>query len=222
MGVKKRILIVDDHPVVREGLKSIIARGKAFEVVGEAGESREALGSALKLKPDIMLVDISLPDGEGTELVREIRMVLPNVIVLMVSVHRESHYIAGSFQAGAAGYFVKGSVPGQLLEALEVVSGGGYYFEAPMSPEDVEQIKNLQPEKPDDPESRYESLTRRQKEVMKLLAQGLPYKTIAERLHISETTVSHHRAQIMGKLGIRNRAELLQLSIGLGLVDTGP
>ncbi|MFZ5866340.1 MAG: response regulator [Thermodesulfobacteriota bacterium] len=222
MKAKKRILIVDDHPVVRVGLKSIVARGKAFEVVGEAGTSREALSMALELKPDIVLLDISLPDGDGVNLLRELRKVLPQVICLMVSVHKDAGHIARSFQAGATGYLIKESMPEQLVEALEVVSAGGYFFERPTSAEDVDQIKNLEPEGPDDPASRYESLTRRQKEVMKLLAQGLPYKTIAERLHISETTVSHHRAQIMGKLGIRNRAELLQVSIGLGLVDTGP
>lgn len=219
MKSKKRTLIIDDHPVVHEGLKSIIGRSSTFEVIGGAGGSREGLGMAVELKPDIILLDISLPDGDGTDLIREIRTVLPEVIFLMISFHTDTRYVVESFQAGATGYHVKGSSPETLLEALETVSSGGYFFDGPMSPEGVERMKNLTVNGPKDAVSRYEALTGRQKQVLRLLVQGLPYKTIAHQLNISEATVGNHRAQIMAKLGVKNRAELIRFATELNKAD---
>lgn len=219
MSPKKAVLIIDDHPLFREGLKAIIGRTERFEVVGEAGKGREAIRSAAELSPDLVLVDISLPDCSGIQLTREIQRIVPHARLLMVSVHAGTNYIAESFQAGAAGYLVKESVPETLLQALEVVAEGGYFFESRVSPEAVERLKNLKPDQSGDAMSRYESLTRRQQEVLKLLARGLSYKAVAEKLCVSPRTVENHRAQIIQRLGLRNSAELILFSTALGLLD---
>lgn len=220
MKAKKRILIVDDHPMFREGLKSIVARTDAFSVVGEAGTAREALEMARELRPDLVLLDISLPDRDGITLLREMRMVLSEAIFFMVSVYREMRYVAGSFQAGAKGYLVKESMPEQLGEALRIVAEGGYFFERSLAAKEVERLKGLAPKRTGDDLSRYASLTTRQKEIMSLVAQGLSCKSIGERLSIGTRTVETHRARIMEKLGVGNTAELIRFAASLGLADT--
>jgi DNA-binding NarL/FixJ family response regulator len=219
MAGKKGVLIVDDHPLFREGLKNTIARTHNFEVVGEAGKALDALRLAAEIKPDIVLIDITLPDQSGIELTRALRKFVPDAALLMVSVHSATNYIADAFAAGAAGYLVKDTVPETLLQALEVVSQGGYFMEGPISRDTVDRLKGLNAPSSNKALSRYESLTRRQREVMHLLVRGLPYKAIASELHISPRTVEGHRNQIMQVFELENTAELTWYCVRLGLIQ---
>lgn len=143
MSGEKKILIVDDHPMIREGLKIVIGQSKLFKITGEAAKCKGTLEMALELQPDIILLDISLPDGSGIQLASEIRTALPQTPVLMMSVHNDRTHIGESFQAGVSGYLVKDKLPETLMEALDVVSRGGYYFKRSISRETVEQLKNF-------------------------------------------------------------------------------
>jgi DNA-binding NarL/FixJ family response regulator len=133
MTQKKSILIIDDHPLFREGLKSVIECDSRFEVVGEAGKAREGLRMTKELKPDLVLVDVSLPDQSGIQLTREIRSLLPETRILIVSMHSKIDYIAEAFQAGATGYVVKESASKGLLKGLEAISKGDYFLDSSVS-----------------------------------------------------------------------------------------
>lgn len=219
MSGKKRVLIVDDHPLFREGLKNTITRNDTFEVVGEAGKAFDALRLAVQAKPDLVLLDISLPDQSGIELARALRKSVPGAALLMVSVHSAANYIADSFEAGAAGYLAKDTLPETLMQALDVVSKGGYFLEGPVSREAVHRLTALRAPRSRESLSRYESLTRRQRQVMHLLVQSLSYKAIAAELGISPRTVEGHRNEIMKALELSNRGELTQCALKLGLLE---
>ena len=130
---RKRILIIDDHPLFREGLKSIFERNTRFKVAGEAGRGDEGVQLAKKLQPDLVLLDLSLPDKSGIQMTREILAVLPNTKVLIISMHSKINYITEAFQAGASGYLVKESASERLLDALEMVSKGEYFLDSSIS-----------------------------------------------------------------------------------------
>ena len=218
--VKKRsILIVDDHPLVREGLKAIIKQSSKFEVVGEAGTAREGLGTAEELKPDLAVVDISLPDQNGLELARKIRSALPETGILVISMHSRIDYVTEAFRAGANGYMVKESAAGRLINALESVARGDYYVDHSLSPQVVQELMRSPDKATRIIDATYRSLTPREQEIMRMLAQGLSAKEIAGRLFISPKTVENHRTNIMDKLGLRNSIELARYAAKLGLID---
>jgi len=219
MAKRKSILIIDDHPLFREGLKSIIGRDSRFEVVGEAGNGREGSRRARELKPDLVMVDISLPDQSGIELTREIRTALPETCVLIVSMHSKIDYIAEAFQAGATGYVVKESASERLLHALEYVSRGEYFLDSSVSQEVVKKLMESPAREAKITNAVYGTLTPREQEVMRLLAEGLSAKQVAEKLFISPKTVENHRSNIMSKLGLHSTVELIRYAAKLGLID---
>lgn len=219
MAQRKNIVIVDDHPLFREGLKSIIGRNTAYSVVGEAKNGREGLRIALKLKPDLVLIDISLPDKSGIQLTREIRDQLPETRVLIISMHSKIDYIAEAFQAGATGYVVKESASNGLLKALEAVIGGDYFLDSSLSHAVVESLLNIPIKEARIRDDEYGSLTPREQEIMRLLAEGLSAKEIAAKLFISPKTVENHRSNIMNKLGLHSAIELIRYAARLGLID---
>ncbi|MFO8082698.1 MAG: response regulator transcription factor [Desulfobacterales bacterium] len=219
MSEKKSILIVDDHPLFREGLKAIIERGSRFEVVGEAGNGRDGLQMAKTLKPDMIIVDISLPDRSGIQLTREIRTLFSRTRILIVSMHSKIDYIAEAFQAGATGYVVKESASERLLQGLESVVRGDYFLDSSVSHAVVENLMKSPLKEAKITDADYDTLTPREQEVMRFLAEGFSSKKVAEKLCISPKTVENHRSNIMNKLGLHNTIELIRYAAKLGLID---
>ncbi len=219
MAKKKSILIIDDHPLFREGLKAIIGRDAHFDVVGEAGNGREGLRIAKRLEPDLVLVDISLPDQSGIQLTREIRTLLADTRVLIVSMHSKIDYIAEAFQAGATGYVIKESASERLIKGLEYVSRGDYFLDSSVSQQVVKRLMDSPTKDEKITDVAYGNLTPREQEVMRLLAEGLSRKEIGEKLFISPKTVENHRTNIMNKLDLHNTIELIRYAARLGLID---
>jgi DNA-binding NarL/FixJ family response regulator len=216
---KKTILVVDDHPLFREGLKSLIARNLRFKVIGEAGNGREALQLAGKLNPDVILMDISLPDNTGIVITRQIRNLSSNAKIIMVSMHSRLYYIAEAFRAGATGYVVKESAAENLLKGLYAVSKGQYFLDGALFHKVVPRLIEFAENQEKVTDARYDRLTSREQQIMRLLAEGLSTKKIAEKLSISFKTVENHRANIMKKLDVHSTMDLLRYSVKLGLID---
>jgi DNA-binding NarL/FixJ family response regulator len=220
MSSKKSIIIVDDHPFLREGLKTILRRSADLDIVGEAGTSQEGLRLAATHQPDIALVDIALPDQSGIELIRFIKERSPATRVLVVSMHAKIDYIVKAFRAGALGYVVKESAADMLLDGIKHVLDGNYFMDTAISQKVVRKLAGLSPkEKVEAAGNVYDRLTAREQEVMTLLAQGGTTRRIAETLYISPKTVENHRANIMRKLGLHSTFELIRYAAKLGLID---
>lgn len=219
MAGKKKILIVDDHPLFREGLKFLIARHPRFEIVGEAGNGREGLRMSQKLKPDLILMDLSLPDKSGIDITRDILSHLPQTRVIILSMHSKIDHVTESFGAGASGYIVKESAAEKLIQGLEAVSRGEFYLDSSLSSKVVKRLAELPEKTAQIKDIGYESLTPREQQVMRLLAEGISIKEIAERLFISPKTVENHRTNIMSKLEIHSAMELIRYAARLGLID---
>ncbi len=219
MAEQKSVIIIDDHPLFREGLKTIISRDDRFKVVGEAGSGHEGFGIAKRLKPDLVVVDISLPDQSGIQLTRDLRQLLSETKILIVSMHSKIDYIAEAFQAGATGYVVKESASERLLQGLKSVAKGDYYLDSSVSHAVVENLMKSPLKAAKITDADYATLTPREQEVMRLLAEGLSSKAVAEKLFISPKTVENHRANIMNKLGLHSTIELVRYAAKLGLID---
>lgn len=220
MDVKaKRILIIDDHPLYRDGLKAGLDQHEGYEAVGEAGTCAEGLKSARKLKPDLVMIDISLPDGSGIELTREILSVLPETMVIIISMHSKIDFIAAAFQAGASGYVAKGSGSDCIMHAIEAVSAGEQYLDSTLSPKVLRKLNSISERKAKCIDEAYDSLSLREQQVMRLLAEGLSVQEIADKLFVSRKTVGNYRYAIMSKLGIKSPLAFVRHAARLGLVD---
>lgn len=219
MTQKKKLLIVDDHPMFREGIKSIIARNPQLEVVGEAGEGQAALKMVENLKPDMVLLDVSLPDMNGIDLIHDIKKVLPEIRILMISMHTKIEYLTSAFQAGALGYVIKDAPSGKILQALDLVSRGEYFLDTSVARQVVKRLAELPGRQAKIADGAYGSLTPREQEILRLVAEGQSKKKIADRLCISPKTVENHRANIMAKLDLHSTLEMVRYAAKLGLID---
>jgi DNA-binding NarL/FixJ family response regulator len=216
---RKRLIIIDDHPLFREGIKTILNRKPKYEVVGETGAGLKGLQMVKDLKPDVVLLDLSLPDIRGIELISDILRYSVNTGVLIVSMHSKIDYIVKSFQYGAMGYIVKESAADTLLDAIEHILNGDYYMDTSVSQKVVKKMAALPASKPILVNPGYESLTPREQEVIAMLAEGMNAVQVAEKLFISPKTAENHRANIMRKLGLHSSIELVRYAAKIGLID---
>ena len=209
-----RILLADDHPVVRDGLTAILSTQPDFEIVGQAATGAEAVHLAAHLNPDVVLIDIEMHDLDGVEALRQIRAGRPEARVIVFTAFDADERIVAAVQAGAQGYLLNGAPRDELFKAIRVVSAGGSLLQ----PVVVSKLLNHVRARTDD-EPEPESLTDRETEVLRLLAQGKSNKDIAGQLVISERTVKFHVSSIMGKLGAGNRTEAVTIAAARGLVN---
>lgn len=219
MAPKYKLLIIDDHPMFRDGLKTIVRSGSNYEIAGEAGTCAEGLAQARSLKPDLVIVDISLPDGNGIDLARDILALAPQTKLVMLSMHSKVDFIATAFQAGVSGYLAKESSREQLVQALDAVMAGRQYLDGSLSPRVVTELLSRPNEETRTADAAYGKLSRREQQVLRLLAEGLAPAVIAERLFISRKTVENHRTNILAKLGIKSPVALVRYAARLGLID---
>jgi DNA-binding NarL/FixJ family response regulator len=219
MDERKKILLIEDHPLFREGIKTILCRNSRYEVVGEAGTGREGLRMVCELKPDLVLLDLSLPDRRGLSLINDIIGSSPQTGILIISMHSKLDHIVKSFQSGAMGYIVKESAADTLLAAIETVLRGDYYMDTSVSQQVVRKIAHIAPKRSIPEPCGYEVLTPREQEVLALLAEGLNCSRISEKLYISQKTAENHRANIMRKLSLHNSVELVRYAAKIGLID---
>ncbi len=214
MSTKIRVLICDDHALFREGLRAILREQPGFEVVGEAGNGIEAVDATRRLRPDVVLMDIDMPDLSGVEATRRIHEARGPGKVLILSLYDDEDLIAGCLDAGAAGYVLKDGPASQLLFAIEAVHRGERY----MSPRALSVVVEHARAGGKGTTTRYDLLTDREREVLKLLADGLSSKEVAGLLNLSVKTVDAHKYNLMKKLDIHNRAGLVKYAIRKKLV----
>lgn len=210
-----RILVADDHPVVRDGLIAILSTQPDFDVVGEAGTGVEVVAQVAALEPDVLLLDLEMPELDGVETLERLREANPEVRAIVFTAFDTDERILGAMQAGAQGYLLKGVPREELFNAVRVVHGGGSLLQPVVASKLLRQVSRQN----NQTTTEVESLTPRELEVLQLVAQGLQNKEIAAELVISERTVKFHVSSIMGKLGAGNRTEAVALAAQQGLIE---
>ena len=208
-----RILVDDDHGIDRGGLKLLIDRQPDMEVVAEAADGVEAFEQALQAKPDLCVLDVSMPRMTGLQAARQIRAHLPETQVLALSMHDDERYVFDALKAGASGYVLKREVDQALLNAIRAVSRGDAFLTNAVERTIVREWMSDSSSGPEEP------LTPREQEVLKLISEAFTNKQIAETLHLAEKTVESHRANLLRKLGMRDRVELVRYAIRRGLTE---
>ncbi|MGD9097660.1 MAG: response regulator transcription factor [Desulfobacterales bacterium] len=212
-----RILIAEDHAIVRDGLRALLTAQPGFEVVAEAENGRDAVRRADRIRPDLILIDLSMPRMNGIEAIRELKRQDPDVRVIVMTAHAADEYVFAALDAGAEGYFLKDGSQEELLLAISTVIAGKRYICPGVSEQVIEGYLHGRPRLRE--KSAWDSLTRREIEIAKLVAEGYKNREIADELFISIKTVEKHRANLMAKLKLKGAAELARLAIEKGLVD---
>ena len=211
-----RILIADDHEVVRDGVRALLEKQTDMAVVGEAADGREAAELAEDLHPDVIVMDVGMPNLNGIDATRRILAAHPQIAVVMLSMHQDESYVLRSLKAGAKGYLLKESLRSDILEAIRAVSQGRSFLTRKISR--MMQEDYIQEMEQRGLEDSYELLTGREREVLQLAAEGKPNKEIAGALSISLTTVETHRTHILQKLGLHSVPELILYAVRKGII----
>ncbi len=211
MMKRTRVLIADDHTLFRQGMRTLLSSEPDIEIVGEASNGNEALSLADQSRPDLVLMDVSMPGLSSFEATRQLKRLRPDLKVLFLTMYDDEDYLLESMQAGASGYILKDSPTEQLLAGIRDVQNGGSYLSPKMLSQLVDDFRTRM--KSNVPQPRLASLTPREKEVLKLLAEGNSVKEIASSLNLSVKTIEAHKFNLMRKLDIHNKAQLVQYAI---------
>ena len=211
---KIKVLVVDDHAILRDGIRALLGLHDDIEIVGEASEGKEAIKKARELVPDVVVMDIAMPEMDGLEATRRIRKKSPEVKVLVLTQHDNREYILSAIKAGAAGYVPKRALGSDLVSAIRTVyKGDSFLYPSAATALIEDYLQQAEREEP------YDRLTAREREILKLIADGHTSREIADMLFISLKTVLGHRTKIMAKLDIHNRTELIKYAMRKGLVS---
>ncbi len=210
---KLRIVLADDHAVVREGLRALIERQPDMEVVGEAGDGRAAIEVSEREQPDVVVMDLSMPELNGSKAARELLFRNPGLKVLALTVHEERSYLRDLLDAGASGYLLKRVAAEELVHAIRRVAEGGVYLDGRLMPDVLDRFFRT-PGREDGSEQK--KLTPREEEVLRLIAHGHSNKEIAAKLSVSVKTIETHKARALDKLGINNRAGIVRYALQQG------
>jgi DNA-binding NarL/FixJ family response regulator len=217
MSRKTKIVIAEDHTILREGLKALISSNPEFEIVGEAKDGAEAIRSVNNIRPDLVLMDLSMPKMSGMSAIVEIKKSAPETKILVLTIHNMEEYILEALRAGANGYVLKDADQEELLLAIKTVLEGKSFLSPSVSKKVIEGY--LEGKKSVKTDTSWETLTQREREVLKLIAEGYKNKEIANLLFISAKTVEKHRANLMKKLDIHNVQSLTAFAIERGLIS---
>jgi len=214
MSVK--ILLADDHPIVRQGLRTLLQAEAGFVMVGEASTGLEALQLVERSKPDVLIIDLMMPGMNGLEVLRQVNKLFPNVRVIVLSMHSNEAYVLEALKHGAAGYVLKESNSADLIQAVREVIAGRRYLSSPLSERAIEAYVQKGQDTGEDP---YETLTTREREVLQLAAEGRTNPEIASALCVSPRTVEIHRANMMHKLGLHHQTDLVRYALRRGILS---
>jgi two-component system response regulator NreC len=214
---KVRVLVADDHTILRAGLKMMLNAQPDIEVVGEASDGHQAIAEAQRLAPDVIIMDITMPDCNGIEATKQVKRLMPETRVLVLTMHENEEYLFQMLRAGASGYMLKEAADTELISAIRVVSSGRFYLSP--SAQSMMVSDYLQRVHTGEERDSYSALTEREREILKLVAEGYTNNQIGERLFISPKTVDTHRTHIMDKLNLHSRAELVKYAMRRGLLE---
>lgn len=215
MTARTRVLVADDHTIVRHGLVQILHATGEFDVVAEAKDGIEAVEKAIETRPDVVVLDISMPRLSGLDAARRLKKALPNVRILVLTMHEDEEYILKMLRAGVSGYLVKDGAASELVQAIRALAAGKPWF-GPQAAQALAELDEGMRAMPEDP---YGSLTDREREVFHLVIEGLTNAQVAERLFISPKTVDNHRTRLMEKLNVHSAAELLRYAARHNLIS---
>jgi len=214
--VSVTLLLVDDHPLIRRGLRTLLESDPEFKVVGEAGDGIEALQLMERLKPGMVIVDMMMPGLNGLEVIRQIKKKFPTTHAIVLSMQSADAYVHEALKSGADGYVIKESAPNEMINAVHEVMQGNRY----LSPKLSERLQTIGQRIVEPPGDLYETLTAREREILQMTAEGRTSREIGDKLKISPRTVELHRYKLAGKLGIKNKADLFRYAIKRGILPT--
>ncbi|MEH0018226.1 MAG: response regulator transcription factor [Desulfobacter sp.] len=215
-----KVLVAEDHTIVRKGLCALLLAEPDIEVVGEAENGRQVIEMAARFEPDVVLMDISMPELNGMDATRQLKKKYPNLNILILSMHTSQEYIFETLRAGASGYLIKRSAPTDLIKAIHAAHKGESFLSPSVSKKVITGFIRQQEGRPPEPKG-LERLSGREREVLQLIAEGHTNREIADQLFVSSKTVEAHRTNIQKKLGIAGTAELTKYAVRKGLVELG-